>query len=129
MPRVMAKMMLATTANSTSIHFGMGHLCHKHNKIFTLDNIEECDVLQNCEKIREYANRLKVKHILEWESDKRLHAIASFATLIIQMKNLTQQQRVALVQTQPPTAYVKKGGRKGRKSAKEIIARTNTTIN
>ena len=90
MPRVMAKMMLATTANSTSIHFGMGHLCHKHNKIFTLDHIEECDVLQNCEKIREYANRLKVQHILEWESDKRLHAIASFATLIIQMKNLTQ---------------------------------------
>ena len=45
MPRVMAKMMLATTANSISIHFGMGHLCHKHNKIFTLDHIEECDVL------------------------------------------------------------------------------------
>ena len=89
-PRVMAKMMLATTANSTSIHFGMGHLCHKHNKIFNLDHIEECDVLQNCGKIREYANRLKVQHNLEWESDKRLHAIASFATLIIQMKNLTQ---------------------------------------
>jgi hypothetical protein len=45
MPRVMAKMMLATTANSNSIHFGMGHLCHKHNTIFTLDHIEECDVL------------------------------------------------------------------------------------
>ena len=52
MPRVMAKMMLATTANSTSIHFGMGHLCHKHNTIFTLDHIEECDVLENCGKIR-----------------------------------------------------------------------------
>jgi hypothetical protein len=50
MPRVMAKMMLATTANSTSIHFGMGHLCHKHNKIFTLDHIEECDVLENCRR-------------------------------------------------------------------------------
>ena len=45
MPRVMAKMMLATTANSTSIHFGMGHLCLKHDKIFTFDHIEECDVL------------------------------------------------------------------------------------
>jgi hypothetical protein len=55
----MAKMMHATTANSTSIHFGMGHHCHKHNKLFTIDHLEECDTLQNCEKIREYANRLK----------------------------------------------------------------------
>jgi hypothetical protein len=26
-PRIMAETMLATTGNSTSIHFGMGHLC------------------------------------------------------------------------------------------------------
>jgi hypothetical protein len=45
MPRVMAKMMLATTPNSTSINFGMGHFCHKQNKLFTLDHIEKCDVL------------------------------------------------------------------------------------
>ena len=30
-PRIMAEMMLASTANSTSIHFGVGHLCHRHN--------------------------------------------------------------------------------------------------
>ncbi len=96
-PRVMAKMMHATTANSTSIHFGMGHHCHKHNKLFTVDHLEECDALQNCEKIREYANRLKQQHILEWERDERLHAIAVFASLIIQMKNLTEQRRIALV--------------------------------
>jgi hypothetical protein len=54
-----------TTANSTSIHFGMGHLCHKHNKIFILDNIEEFDVLKNCEKIRKYSNILKLQHIFE----------------------------------------------------------------
>ena len=29
--RIMVEMMLASTANSTSIHFGAGHLCHKHN--------------------------------------------------------------------------------------------------
>ena len=52
-----------------------------------------------------------------------------FASLIIQMKNLTSQSRVTLVSTEPPAAYVKKGGRRGRRSAKEIIARTNTTIN
>jgi hypothetical protein len=37
--------MLATTGNSTSIHFGMGHLCHKHNKLFTLEHIGKCDAL------------------------------------------------------------------------------------
>ena len=55
----MAKMMLATTANSTSIHFGMDHLCHKHNVLFTLELIEGCDALENCKNIRKYSNRLK----------------------------------------------------------------------
>jgi hypothetical protein len=45
------------------------------------------------------------------------------------MKNLTQQHRVELVQTAPPTAYVKQGKKKGRPPATEVIARTNTTIN
>jgi hypothetical protein len=82
-PRIMAEMMLATTANSTSIHFGMGHLCHKHNKLFTLEHIEECDVLTNCQKVREFSNKLKQKHILEWEKEERLLAIATFASLTI----------------------------------------------
>jgi hypothetical protein len=72
----MAEMMLATTANSTSIHFGMGHLCHKHNKLFTLEHITECDALLGCERIREFSNKLKVQHILEWDRDERLLAIA-----------------------------------------------------
>jgi hypothetical protein len=72
----MAEMMLATTANSTSIHFGMGHLCHKHNKLFTLEHIAECDALFGCDRIREFSNKLKVQHILEWDRDERLLAIA-----------------------------------------------------
>jgi hypothetical protein len=30
-PRIMAEMMLASTSNSTSINFGVGHLSHRHN--------------------------------------------------------------------------------------------------
>ena len=82
-PRIMANMMLATTANSTSIHFGMGHQCHKHNKIFTLEHIHECDELVNCKKIGEFSNKLKVKHILDWDKEERLEAIAQFASLTI----------------------------------------------
>ena len=82
MPRIMAKMMLATTANSTSIHFGMGHQCQKHNQLFTLDHIKECNELVNCEKIKEYANRLKVQHILEWEKEERAQAIVAYVRLV-----------------------------------------------
>ena len=41
-PRVMAKMMLATTSNSTSIHFGLDHMCRKHNVLFTMERVEAC---------------------------------------------------------------------------------------
>ena len=44
-PRVMADLMQATTANSTSVHFGVGHMCHKHNRVYTVDHIAECDQL------------------------------------------------------------------------------------
>jgi hypothetical protein len=42
-PKVMKALMISSTANSTSIHFGMGHMCHRHNKLFTLEHIEQCD--------------------------------------------------------------------------------------
>ena len=67
MPTIMAEMMQATTANSTSIHFGMGHQCNKHQVLFTTDHISTCDALTGCEKIRDYANKLKVTHILDWD--------------------------------------------------------------
>jgi len=79
----MARMMLATTANSTSIHFGMGYQCHKHNKIFTLEHIHECDTLVNCKKIRDFSNKLKLKHILDWDKEERLEAIGQFASLTV----------------------------------------------
>ena len=82
-PRIMAEMMLATTANTTSIHFGMGHQCHKHDRLYTLDHICECDALVECGKVREYANKLKEKHILDWEKDERTHAIYTFAQLTV----------------------------------------------
>jgi hypothetical protein len=82
--------MLATTANSTSIHFGMGHLCHKHNKLFTLEHINECDTLSGCERIREFSNRLKEQLLLEWEKEERLSAKGGFALLKLQMKCLTE---------------------------------------
>ena len=59
----------------------MGHLCNKHNTLFTLDHIERCDTLTGCEKIRQYANKLRECHILEWEKEERLDTILAFARL------------------------------------------------
>ena len=55
----------------------------QHNKIFTLEHINECDALVNCKKIRDFSNKLKVKHILEWDKDERLEAIGQFASLTV----------------------------------------------
>ena len=80
--------MLATTSNSTSTYFGLGHMCHKHNKLFTMEHVQECNEITGCNNIQSYARRLKEQHILEWSSEERLQAITEFALLTIQMKNL-----------------------------------------
>jgi hypothetical protein len=82
-PKNMYSLMLATTANSTSVHFGMNNLCKKHNKLFTLDHLEECDTISGCQDIRKYANKLKDLHITKWDKEDRYHGIALFAYLTV----------------------------------------------
>ena len=93
----MYNMMLGTTINSTSVHFGMDHMCKKHKRLFTLDHVESCDSLTGCQDIRKYANKLKDQHILDWDKEDRLHGIAVFALLTIQMQNLTASKEAVLV--------------------------------
>ena len=40
-PKAMMDLMISTTTNKTSIHFGMNHMCHRHNQLFTIDHIEQ----------------------------------------------------------------------------------------
>ena len=77
--------MLSATGNGTSISFEFGHCCKKHNRLFTLDHIEQCDALTGVEGIRGYAKKLKETHILDWGREERLNAIAAFALLTLQM--------------------------------------------
>ena len=79
----MYSLMLATTANSTSVHFGMNHLCKKHNTLFTVDHLETCDTLSGCQDIRYYSNKLKDLHITKWEKEERYHGISLFAYLTV----------------------------------------------
>jgi hypothetical protein len=55
-------------------------------------------------------------------------AITQFALLTIQLQNLSEQKEMSLVQTAPPSAYIKKGGRVGRPRNVDKIAKTNTKI-
>ncbi len=71
-PRVMVSMMLATTANSTSTYFGLGHMCHKHNKLFTMEHVEECSEIRGCDNIKKYARKLKERNIMECYPEERL---------------------------------------------------------
>ena len=116
--------MLATTSNSTSVHFGMDHMCRKHNRLFTLDHIESCDALTGCQDVRKYANKLKDQHILDWDKEDRLHGIALFAYL----QNLAASKEATLVCTKPENTYVKTGRPRGRPKATEVIAKTNSRI-
>ena len=45
------------------------------------------------------------------------------------MQNLAERKQMSLVQTEPPSTYIKKGGKVGRPSNKEKIAKSNTKIN
>ena len=77
--------MLATTTNSTCVYFGIDYMCKKHQRLFTLDHVETCDALSGCQDISKYANKLKDQHILDWDREERLHGIALFAYLTVQM--------------------------------------------
>ena len=84
-PKVMIDIMHATTTNSTSVHFGTDHMCKKHQTLFNLEHIEKCEHLSGCQDVRKYANMLKDQHILDWDKEDRLHGIAVFAYLTVQM--------------------------------------------
>jgi hypothetical protein len=72
---------------------------------------------------------LKQQHILDWDKETRMVAITDFALLTIQLQNLAEAKEMTLVQTAPPTTYVRKGGKVGRPSNAEKVAKTNTKIN
>ncbi len=97
--------MLAATANSTSLHFGLNHMCRKHNVLFTIEHVEGCDEITVCSNIRRVARRLKEQNIRDWETDERRQAIAEFASLAVRIKYLQESKQAQLVQTQQSPTY------------------------
>ena len=58
-PRIMSDLMWATTKDGTSIHFGFGHHCHKHGRMFDLEHIRTSSEISGCPAIAKYAKRIK----------------------------------------------------------------------
>jgi hypothetical protein len=55
----MADLIWATTKDSTSVHFGFGHKCQKHNCLFNLEHIRNCSEITGCTDIARYAKMIK----------------------------------------------------------------------
>ena len=55
----MSDLMWATTKDSTSVHFGFGHRCHKHGRMFDLEHVRTCNVITGCKDIDKYAKMIK----------------------------------------------------------------------
>ena len=58
-PRIMADLMWATTKDSTSVHFGFGHRCHKHGRNFDVEHVRTCNLITGCHDIDKYAKMIK----------------------------------------------------------------------
>ena len=124
-PKIMADLMWATTKDSTSMHFGFGHRCHKHGKLFDLEHIGTCNVLTGCPDIAKYARLIKEGgNIRQWDQEVLADAIVQYTQLALQLANLTATDRASLVQT-PVKKKAPTGNKRGRPKASEVVARTN----
>jgi len=78
-PRIMTDLMWATTKDSTSIHFGFGHKCHKHGRLFDLEQVRTCSELEGCPDIAKYAQMLKGDtNIRLWKQEVLADAILQY---------------------------------------------------
>ena len=67
-PKIMAELMWATTKDSTCAHFGFGHRCHKHGRLFDLEHIRTCNELSGCSDIAKYGLMIKTgNNIRLWD--------------------------------------------------------------
>ena len=83
-PRIMADLIWATTKNSTSVHFGFGHKCHKHDRLFDLEHIANCDLLSGCPDIAKYVKMIKEGgNIRLWDQEVLADAIIQYTQLAL----------------------------------------------
>ena len=66
----MSDLMWATTKDSTSVHFGFGHRCHKNGRMFDLEHIRNYNAISGCKEIDKYVKMIKERgKIRIWDQD------------------------------------------------------------
>lgn len=91
-PRLLANQMWAATRNSTSVHFGTGHRCIKHNKQFDLAHLQKCNLISGCEKVKEVAASIKASNLREWGQIDLTEAVVLFKSFSLQISQLISEQ-------------------------------------
>jgi len=124
-PRIMSDLMWATTKDSTSVHFGFGHRCHKHGRMFDLEHVRTCNAITGCTDIDKYARMIKEGgNIRTWDQEVLADCILQYTQLAVQLANLTATDRASLVHT-PTKKKAPTGNKRGRPKATEVVAKTN----
>ena len=93
-PRIMTDLMWATTKDNTIIHFGFGHKCHMHSRLFDLQHVRTCSEIEGCPDIAKYAQMLKGDtNIRLWKQEVLADAIVQYTQQALQLANLTATDR------------------------------------
>ena len=127
-PRIMTDFIKTTTKDSTTIHFGFGHKCHKHGRLFDLEHVRTCSELSGCPDIGKYAQILKGDiNIRLWKQEVLADAILQYTQLAVQLANLTSRNLATLVHT-PSMKKAPTSNKRGRPKSTEVIAKTNHKV-
>ena len=96
-PKILQDIIWATTKNSTCVRFGFGHMCHKHKKMFDLEHVKECDLIEGVPDIEKFALKIKQEgNIRLWKEEDILAAVSQYSSLAMQLQKLTESNRISL---------------------------------
>jgi hypothetical protein len=71
-------------------------MCDRHRKLFTLENIKQCDLISGFEDISNFTNWLKNQNLFELRRYGRYAATNQFALMTIKLQILAIQIEMCL---------------------------------
>ena len=80
----MSELMWATTKDSTCVHFGFGHRCNKHGRMFDVEHVRTCNAITGCKDIEKYAKMIKEGgNIHTWDQEVLADCILHYTQLAV----------------------------------------------
>jgi len=88
-PMIILNMIASSSKKITLTYFGKDHMCNKHQRLFSLYNIETSDVFKGYSYFRDYPIELKYSYILDSNYEDRKIGIIAYEKLAKQIHNQT----------------------------------------